>query len=366
MPGPSRRARVAIAVACAAVAVAAGALAGSAPAQTQSLQQQLSETEAKLSAADKREGVLTTEISAASEQISTLQTQVADLRNREATLQAELEQKQAELREAQTRLEELRDRLSRAIDILEARLVAIYKSGEPDLLSVVLEADGFDDLLERTEYLQRLEDQDSSIVGRVRELRDEMRVTVTTVKAARDSIAERKQELERIRADLEQRSAELAAAREQQQAALSDVRDQQKQLEGDLSDISAEIEEQLGLAGRRDAAGRPDPGRPERLHLARQRARHLRLRHALGPDARGHRHRGPLGHADPRREVGDDRARVGLRRLRELHLHQPRRRALHLLRAPVPLRAHVRLDQPGLDPGLRRLHRALLRRSPPL
>ena len=240
-----RRTRVTLALACGAIAVAVGTVAVGA-ALAQSLQEKLSETEAKLSAADKRAGVLTTEISAASERITTLQTQVADLRNREAVLQAELEQKQKELLEAQTRLEELRDRLSRAIDILEGRLVAIYKSGEPDLLSVVLEADGFDDLLERTEYLQRLEDQDSSIVGRVRELRDEMRMTVTTVKAARDSIAERKQELERIRADLEQRTAELAAAREQQRAALSDVRAQQKELEGDLSSISKEIEEQLG------------------------------------------------------------------------------------------------------------------------
>ena len=240
-----RRARVTVALACGAIAFAVGTVTvGGALAQT--LQEQLSETEAKLSSADKRAGVLTTEISETSERISTLQTQVADLRNREAVLQAELEQKQKELLEAQTRLEELRDRLSRAIDILEGRLVAIYKSGEPDLLSVVLEADGFDDLLERTEYLQRLEDQDSSIVGRVRELRDEMRMTVTTVKAARDSIAERKQELERIRADLEQRTAELAAAREQQRSALSDVRAQQKELEGDLSEISKEIEEQLG------------------------------------------------------------------------------------------------------------------------
>jgi peptidoglycan DL-endopeptidase CwlO len=236
---------------CAAVAaVALGILGGGiAPAQTPGLQERLSETEAKLSDVDRREGVLTTEISAASEQISTLQTQVADLRNREAVLQEELERKQAELLEAQTRLEELRDRLSRAIKILEGRLVAIYKSGKPDILSVILEADGFEDLLEQTEYFQHLEDQDSSIVGRVRELRDETRETVETVKAARDSIAERKQELERTRAQLERRSAELAAARERQQAALSDVRAQQKQLEGDLSDISAQIEKQLGAFG---------------------------------------------------------------------------------------------------------------------
>jgi murein DD-endopeptidase MepM/ murein hydrolase activator NlpD len=251
MKGPTshavNRARVALAAACAAAAIVAGALAGGASAQ--SLQERLSETASKLSEVDQRAGVLTTEISDASREIATLQTQVADLRNREAVLQEELKRKQAELLQAQTRLEELRDRLQRAIELLEKRLVAIYKAGEPDLLGVVLDAQGFDDLLERSEYVQRLEDQDSSIVGRVRELRDEMRVIVTRVKEARDSIAERKQELESTRARLEKRSAELAAARERQQAALSDVRSQQKQLEGDLSDISAQIEKQLGSFG---------------------------------------------------------------------------------------------------------------------
>jgi murein DD-endopeptidase MepM/ murein hydrolase activator NlpD len=229
------------------LALGAWGLSASAPAQT--LQERLNETEQKLQDVDRREGVLTTEISAASEQISSLQAKVADLRNREATLAAELAEKQAELERAQARLEELRDRLRRAVAILEDRLVAIYKSGEPDLISVILESDGFDDLLERTEYLQRLEEQDSSIVGRVRELRNEMRVTVETVKAARDSIAERKQELEATRAQLERETAALAAARERHQAALSGVRAQQQKLEGDLSDISEQIQEQLGSMG---------------------------------------------------------------------------------------------------------------------
>ena len=237
-------ARPAAALGC--VALAAAAVLWSASAPAQSLQERLNETEQKLAEVDRREGVLTTDISRANEQISSLQAQVADLRNREATLAEELARKQAELEQAQARLEELRERLRRAIAILEDRLVAIYKSGEPDLISVILEADGFDDLLERTEYLQRLEQQDSSIVGRVRELRDEMRVTVETVKAARDSIAERKQELEAIRGQLEQRTAALAAARERQQAALAEVRNRQEKLEGDLSEISKQIEEQLG------------------------------------------------------------------------------------------------------------------------
>jgi murein DD-endopeptidase MepM/ murein hydrolase activator NlpD len=246
--GARRRERLLSALLGALIVVCAGAVAaGGAPAQT--LQERLGETEDKLSDVTKREGVLTTEISAASDRISTLQVQVAELRNKEATVAAELAVKEAELKTARARLNELRDRLTRAVAILEERLIAIYKSGEPDLLTVVLESNGFDDLLERTEYLQRLEDQDSSIVGRVRGLRDEMRLTVDTVKAARDEIAARKQELESTRAQLERRSSQLASARAEQRAALGEVRDQKQKLEGDLSEISADIEEQLGALG---------------------------------------------------------------------------------------------------------------------
>jgi peptidoglycan DL-endopeptidase CwlO len=245
---PGRRQRLVWALAAAAVAVGAAGL-GSGPAPAQSLQEQLSETEAKLSDVEQQEGVLTTEIDEASKRISELEVEVAALRNKEAILAAELAQKQAELDQAQARLDDLRARLKLAIELLEDRLVAIYKSGEPDLLTVVLDSEGYDDLLERTEYLQRLEDQDSSIVERVRVLRDEMRATVDQVKAARDEIARRKQELERTRAELEKRSDELGAARAHQRDQLVEVRGQKEQLEGDLSDISQRIEEQLGDAG---------------------------------------------------------------------------------------------------------------------
>lgn len=244
----ARRRRLLGAACFAALAFGAGMLAA-AGAPAQSLQERLQRTEDKLSAVERKEGVLTTEIAAASKRITTLEGQVAELRNKEATLARELAAKQAELESARARLVELRGRLKRAIEILENRLVAIYKTGEPDLLTVVLEADGFDDVLERTEYLERLESQDSSIVDRVRELRDEMRRTVETVRAARDEIAQRKQELERTRSELEGRSAALASARAQQRETLGSVRVHKQELEGDLTEISKQIEKQLASLG---------------------------------------------------------------------------------------------------------------------
>jgi murein DD-endopeptidase MepM/ murein hydrolase activator NlpD len=192
--------------------------------------------------------VLTTRISHESAQLQRLTTQVAALRNREAVVAAELSQKEAELNQAQARLDALKQHLHQAIQILEQRLVAVYESSRPDLITVLLQAHGFQDLLARTQYIETLQQDDNDVVSRVRELRNEMQVTVNTVREARDEIAARKQELDATRARLKQRTTQLATARQKQHASLMQVRKQQDDLEGDLSDISQKIAEQLSAA----------------------------------------------------------------------------------------------------------------------
>lgn len=228
---------VLIACAC---AMAVGSASG------KSLQERLNATQGRLSHVKEHAGVLTTRISHESSQLERLTAEVADLRNREAAVAAQLAQKQAELAEAQARLDHLKQRLRQAVQILEQRLVAIYESNEPDLITVLLQSHGFDDLLARSQYMETLQNQDNDIVARVRELRNEMQVTVNTVRVARDQIAARKQELEATRAKLKQRTDELATARRKQHSTLMQVRKQQDDLEGDLSNISEKIAEQLG------------------------------------------------------------------------------------------------------------------------
>jgi murein DD-endopeptidase MepM/ murein hydrolase activator NlpD len=228
-----------------AVAVCACVMLGGS-ASGQSLTQKLNTTQNKLSHVQAHAGVLTGRISHESEQLQTLTSQVAALRNHEAAVAADLQEKQAEFDTAKARLHELKLRLRDAIQILEQRLVAIYESSEPDLVTVLLQAHGFDDLLARTQYLQTLQHQDNDIVSRVRELRNEMQVTVNTVRAARDEIAARKHELDVTAAKLKSRTTELATARSKQHATLEQVRKQQDDLEGNLSDISQKIAEELG------------------------------------------------------------------------------------------------------------------------
>jgi murein DD-endopeptidase MepM/ murein hydrolase activator NlpD len=227
------------ALAACACAVAVGSASG------KGLQQKLEATQSKLSHVKAHAGVLTTRISHESAELDRLTAEVAELRNKEAEVAARLAQKQAELEEAQARLEHLKQRLRESIQVLEQRLVAIYESNEPDLITVLLDAHGFNDLLARTQYVGTLQHQNNDIVVRVRTLRNQMQVTVNTVRAARDEIAARKQELEATRLQLRERTDQLATARRKQHATLAQIRKQQDDLEGDLSEISQKIAEQL-------------------------------------------------------------------------------------------------------------------------
>jgi len=245
----------------AALAVAAACLIGAAFAGA-GTQERLDATESKIDRAESEGGVLSTEIEAFDDRIGVLEGKVAALRNREAAVEAELAVKQAELDEAvevlgkaQDRLVALRARLRRSMAELRERLVAIYIAGNPDLVSVLLASDGFDDLVQRTEYLQRIQVQDESIVGRVRDLRNQTQNTVETlreakeiIEEARDTIATRERELADTRGAIEGRQAELIGARGQRQAALDEVNSRVDHLEGIQADLQAEIQQQIAEA----------------------------------------------------------------------------------------------------------------------
>jgi murein DD-endopeptidase MepM/ murein hydrolase activator NlpD len=211
----------------------------------QDLQSQLDEKQAQIEQLKGKKQVLTTDLQRFNEQIDGLAGQVAVLRNREALVVAELRQVQHHLRTAKDRLEVLHRRLHRSLGALRNRLVDIYRSNQPDMLTVILQSDGFDDLLSRYEYLRRIEAQDADVVSQVRGLRNSTRDTVARVEADRNRIEAKKAELVRTRSQLEARQAELDAARDEKAAALGSVDQNIEKLDGDVSAIQDKIAAQI-------------------------------------------------------------------------------------------------------------------------
>jgi murein DD-endopeptidase MepM/ murein hydrolase activator NlpD len=201
-----------------------------------------------------KEGVLSTTIERFDTRIDAIQGEISATERRLSRVQASLDQQKEKLLEVRNRLEEARDRLERlrgelatARRVLAARLVEIYKADSPDALTVILSADGFGDLLERAEFLDRISDQDREITDRVRGLRDKAKdqaVQLADLEEQEQLAAERilreRDQIAAVEDQLVGARDQLASARADKRGALSQVRDSRVRLEGDLRALEAE------------------------------------------------------------------------------------------------------------------------------
>ena len=261
-----RRASLAVSLFAALLAAVAISPARSRGQSLASINSKLESTQAELDRVRGREQALTSNISALSSRISTLGSEIAALQRQERRAQVVLDARRAELARVKARYQKeyvryvrLRKELAKSQKMLADRLVAIYKSDEPDLISVVLEADGFSDLLVRADYLSRIGEQDARIVGRVKKLKEESQRKKELLEALKEkaeaAVAEieaRTRELAQMRAGIESRQADLASARSAKRGSLSNVRAHEDELEGDLAALqaaSAQVTAQLQGGG---------------------------------------------------------------------------------------------------------------------
>ncbi len=248
---------------CAAVAAFLALLIAAPAAPAADLQSELETKRSQLEKVEERKGVLTTTIAGFGDKIDRLTAEVAEIRTRESAVrerlvvkQAELDEAQAELDGARRRLARVRAQLKRALGALRERLVAMYETGSPDLISVIVGSNNLDDLAARTEYLNRLHGMDEAVVGRVRDLRDEVKALVSRlrdsknrIESARDAIASEKEALTTARTALQSHQRALLGARADREAALAEVSEHEEELDGSVADIQSEIAAQLAATG---------------------------------------------------------------------------------------------------------------------
>lgn len=253
--------RVRFLLALALVLIAAAAWTGQ-PASAADEQAKLEATQGKIDSANQKKGVLSEEIAGLSSQIDAYETQVAALRAEERDAEIRLEAKQEELDQAQAEVDKaykelkiLAARLKRSLEVLKDRLVAIYQSGSTDMAELVLTSKDYGDLVQRSEYLEQIQDRDETIVGRVRGLRDQqeaiferLKKAKDTIERSRDEIAAEEEQLATARGAVESQQNKLAASRRDRQSAVDQINDQVGHLSEIESDLQAKIQEQIAAA----------------------------------------------------------------------------------------------------------------------
>jgi len=196
------------------------------------LQSRIEEKRRQIERKKDRERVLTTTIQGYTERIDVLEGDISVLQARQIRIETDLANKRAELarvqdelRRERIRLARLRERLAEARAELSDRLVELYKADEPDVVTVILESDGFADLLERAEFMQRVSQQDARIIERVRVAKNE-------AVAAEKRLDALEAKLRRIAAEVARRHEEVVRIKDtlvQRQQGLQDVRSDKSQ-----------------------------------------------------------------------------------------------------------------------------------------
>ena len=238
------------------------------PGSSAPLQKRIEEKRGQVERKRRVEGVLTTTISRYTTRIRGLSGRIGATQRRLGTVQRSLDAKRAQLLRVRNRLDGARDELARARSQLRnsrrglaARLVELYKSDPPDLLTVVLEADGFNDLLERTDFMERIARRDRRIVARVRRLKvraEEAERALAVLESAKRraavAVLRRRDDIAATRDQLASTQADLRGERRTRRTLRDRVRRQRWAAQEDLASLEreqAKVRNALAAAGPR-------------------------------------------------------------------------------------------------------------------
>jgi murein DD-endopeptidase MepM/ murein hydrolase activator NlpD len=242
-----------------ALALAASA-AGQDPATEKArVDQRIADLQAEIAEAKEQEGVLTSQLSEVVEELRAAEEAVTRAESSLSALEAELATERDRLAQITARLERqirkherLKREYRRAVEILEARVRAIYVTETPDVLSFIVSASSFSEVVDSFEFMERIGIQDKRIAAQVKRSKLEAaaqraataktrRVAVATVEVIEARTAEARE----VRDELAAGRDTLAAARTLKRSALSDARESRTE---HLEEVDALLAESASLA----------------------------------------------------------------------------------------------------------------------
>ena len=246
---PSRATAVVLAFA----AVLTAVLVVLTPSDTSAATPSLGQLHSQLGQSEAHQQSLSSNIGSLSGLISSLESQISLVQSREAAVNAELTNDRAKLARAQAALQKeralltkLRKRLALAKLILRRQLVSNYEGGQPDLVSVVLESNGFNNLLDQLNYLGMAEHRQQSIITITRTAQAQadqaahrLAALQATDRQMTQSAAVQAQALAGMNSLLNAKRAAESRARAAQQSALVSARIHSANLRHQISSVEA-------------------------------------------------------------------------------------------------------------------------------
>jgi peptidoglycan hydrolase CwlO-like protein len=218
--------------------------------------------EGRIAASQAREGELNAGIGADTGRIEGFQGSIDDLQSRLASLESSLAVERGlltslreQLTAARTKLAELQVQLGRDRQVLVAQVVAAYESPPPDIVTVILQAHGFADLIERLDDLRAISRENAAATVHVtqeQKLVSAQAERLATLEASHaretSAVLVQRDEVAQLHLALVTRQLQYVRARDQKGAELSTLQSHKQSLEHELATIQTRELQAVGDA----------------------------------------------------------------------------------------------------------------------
>ena len=168
------------------------------------------------------------------EKIDTLN---GEIKEKDATInkyESEIDQLESEIESTNKQIDELNKKIDETYGLLRDRLRASYMAGDMTTLEILLTADDFESFLTRLELV-------SSAAKHDRDMLDSLEDSITTLKAKKEEISQKKSEQEEKKVAKEKEKAEIVDKRSDIQASKNAVDEKQNSMEKKVSQIQSII-----------------------------------------------------------------------------------------------------------------------------
>ncbi len=219
------------------------------------LQQRISAGESRISGLSRAVGAENGRLRQLDASITALQSKIARIQSRLEAERAELLRLQRELKAARVRLARLKAYERRAEYVLSQQLVASYENDRPDIVSVVLDSNGFTSLLERLSFARQVRTHDQRVVAAVIVARDRVAaqaVRLGVLEGRQQNVTARvlaeRDQLDAARVRLLDQQISVTRVRDKNVSQLTAARHRVASLSRQLARIQAEQARQAALA----------------------------------------------------------------------------------------------------------------------
>ena len=176
------------------------------------------------------------EVSNLSAQLSDTVGQIDDVSSQIDQTQADIDAKEADIKAKQQDIDAKRAEIEQKQGILGQRMSAAFKSGNANTIDLLLSSASFEELTSNIYYLDKVSEQDNSMIGEVKSLKVELetqKAQLETDKAA----------LESKRSDLTSQKDQLDQLRSEQESQLASVQSKQQEAQDLVNQLNSNVQD---------------------------------------------------------------------------------------------------------------------------